>query len=256
MEAWDPHRYLRFADERTRPSVDLASRIAIERPSTVVDLGCGPGNSTRVLRSRWPLARVVGVDNSAEMIDAARAQKPDAAWIVSGIEDWSPGSAFDVVFSNATLQWLPDHGALIGRLFGHVADDGALAFQIPSADFALVYSLIREIALHDPWAARMTAAAATFTMQAPGFYYDLLAPSARALDMWTTRYYHVLDSPGAVVDWIASTGLRPFLDALESQGERESFVERLHERVAQCYRPQRDGRVLFPFERLFVVAYR
>jgi trans-aconitate 2-methyltransferase len=89
-----------------------------------------------------------------------------------------------------------------------------------------------------------------------GFYYDLLAPSARALDMWTTRYYHVLDSPGAVVDWIASTGLRPFLDALESQGERESFVERLHERVAQCYRPQRDGRVLFPFERLFVVAYR
>ena len=256
MEAWDPHQYLRFADERTRPSVDLVSRIAIERPSTVADLGCGPGNSTRVLRSRWPRARVTGLDNSAEMIDAARAQEPDASWIVSGIEDWSPDSAFDVVFSNATLQWLPDHAGLIGRLFSHVADDGALAFQIPSADFALVYSLICEIALDGPWASQMTGAAATFTMEAPGFYYDLLAPSARTLDMWTTRYFHVLDSHDAVVDWMASTGLRPFLDAIESQDERQSFVERLHKRVDQCYLRQSDGRVLFPFERRFVVAYR
>ena len=256
MEAWDPDRYLRFADERTRPSIDLASRIAIERPSTVVDLGCGPGNSTQVLRGRWPQARVIGVDNSAEMIDAAREQEPHASWIVSGIEDWTPESAFDVVFSNATLQWLPDHAGLVGRLFGHVADGGALAFQIPSADFALVYSLIRDIALDGPWASRMTGAAATFTMEAPGFYYDLLAPSARTLDLWTTRYFHVLDSPAAVVDWIASTGLRPFLDALESQDERESFVERLHERVGECYPRQLDGKVLFPFERLFVVAYR
>ena len=256
MEVWDPHQYLRFADERTRPAVDLVSRIAVESPSTVVDLGCGPGNSTRVLRSRWPQAHVIGVDNSVEMIDTARAEEPDALWVVSGIEDWSPDSAYDVVFSNATLQWLPDHAGLISRLFGHVADGGALAFQIPSADFALVFSLIREIALDGPWAARMSGAAATFTMEAPGFYYDLLSPSARALDIWTTRYFHVLDSPDAVVDWIASTGLRPFLDALESQGERESFVERLRRRVGESYPRQLDGRVLFPFERLFAVAYR
>ena len=256
MEAWDPHRYLRFGDERTRPSVDLVSRIAVERPSRVVDLGCGPGNSTRVLRCRWPEALVIGVDNSAEMIDAARAQDPEATWIVSGIEDWRPESSFNIVFSNATLQWLPDHGHLIERLFGYVVSAGALAFQIPSADFALVYSLIREIAVDGPWASRMAGASSTFTMETPGFYYDLLVAAARSVDMWTTRYYHVLDSPAAVVDWIASTGLRPFLDALESEDERQSFVERLHERVGQSYLPQRDGRVLFPFERLFIVAYR
>lgn len=256
MEDWDPHQYLRFGDERTRPSVDLVSRIAVERPSTVADLGCGPGNSTRVLRRRWPEALVVGVDSSVEMIEAARAQDPEASWTVSDVEDWRPESAFDVVFSNATLQWLPDHADLIERLFGYVAPGGAIAFQIPSADFALVYSLIREIALGGPWASRIAGALGTFTMEAPGFYYDLLAPAARSVDMWTTRYYHVLDSPAAVVDWIASTGLRPFREVLESEAERQSFVERLHERVRDSYLLQRDGRVLFPFERLFMVAYR
>jgi trans-aconitate 2-methyltransferase len=256
MESWDPQQYLRFGEERTRPAVDLVSRIAVERPSTVIDLGCGPGNSTRVLRSRWPEALVVGLDSSVEMIDAARSKEPDASWIVSDIEDWRPETAFDVVFSNATLQWLPDHGRLIERLFGNVAPGGALALQIPSADFALVYSLIREIAIDGPWASRMAGALGTFTMETPGFYYDLLAPAARSVDIWTTRYYHVLDSPAAVVDWIASTGLRPFLDALESEAERRTFVERLRGSVGHSYVPQRDGRVLFPFERLFIVAYR
>lgn len=256
MQSWDPQHYLRFSDERTRPSVDLVSRIAVEQPSAVVDLGCGPGNSTRVLRRRWPQALVVGVDNSREMIDAAQAEEPEASWTVSSIEEWCPERSFDVVFSNATLQWLADHGNLVERLFGYVAPGGALAFQIPSADFALVYSLMREAALGGPWASRMADALDTFTMEAPGFYYDLLASTARSVDMWTTRYYHVLDSPDAVVDWIASTGLRPFLDVLESEDERQLFVERLRELVGQSYSPQGNGRVLFPFERLFVVAYR
>lgn len=169
MTSWDPREYLRFGDERTRPAVDLASRIAVDRPSTVVDLGCGPGNSTRVLRSRWPEALVIGVDSSVEMIDAARDEESDASWVVSSIQDWSPERRFDVFFSNATLQWLPDHGDLIARLFGHVAPGGALAFQIPSADFALVYSLMREIALDGPWAARMVDVLHTFTMETPDF---------------------------------------------------------------------------------------
>ena len=122
MTSWNPDSYMRFGDERTRPSLDLAARIAVERPSTVIDLGCGPGNSTRVLRQRWPEAHVVGLDSSAEMIDAARAEEPDEEWLLSGIEDWAPDAPFDVVFSNAALQWLSGHGALVESLLRNVGD--------------------------------------------------------------------------------------------------------------------------------------
>jgi trans-aconitate 2-methyltransferase len=256
MDSWDPGEYLRFSDERTRPSVDLVTRIAVERPATVIDLGCGPGSSTRVLRRRWPEARIIGLDSSPQMITAARAEEPNEAWILSGIEDWVPVTPLDVVFSNATLQWLPDHGRLIQRLFRSVSAGGALAFQIPSAKFAAVRILIHEIALEGPWAPRMSGPLGGLTMESPSLYYDCLAPQARSLDMWETEYFHVMDSAGAIVDWIASTGLRPFLEALESEDERQRFVILLRERVCDAYQQQKDGRVLFPFRRTFVIAYR
>lgn len=256
MSSWDPGGYMRFGDERTRASIDLASRIAIESPSSVIDLGCGPGNSTRTLQQRWPCARVTGLDSSAQMIDSARREYPEGDWVLSAIEDWRPASAFDVVFSNAAIQWLPDHGPLVERLFGSVSSGGALAFQIPSAEHALVRTLIHEIALDAEWAPRMAGPLGALTMESPSFYYDHLAPAARALDIWETEYSHVMDSPSAIVDWIASTGLRPFLDVLEPDGESERFVTRLHERVSQSYPTRVDGRVLFPFKRTFVIAYR
>jgi trans-aconitate 2-methyltransferase len=255
VNPWDPGDYLRFGDERTRPSADLALRIAVERPATVIDLGCGPGNSTQVLRRRWPHACVTGLDSSVEMIEAAGEKHPDGRWVLSSIEEWSPDTLFDVVFSNAALQWLPDHGSLVERLFGHVAPGGALAFQIPSTDFALVRTLIEEIALDGPWTSRMAGPLGALTMESPGFYYDHLAPGAQSIDIWETEYFHIMDSPPAVVDWIASTGLRPFLDVLESKGESDQFVGRLHERVRESYPARRDGRVLFPFRRTFVIAY-
>ncbi|MDO8963642.1 MAG: methyltransferase domain-containing protein [Coriobacteriia bacterium] len=256
MTPWNPDEYLRFGDERTRPSVDLASRIAVESPSLVIDLGCGPGNSTRVLRDRWPEAHVIGLDSSAEMIDAARAEMPQEEWIHSGIEEWNPPQAFDVVFSNAALQWLPDHSALVQRLFAAVAPGGALGFQIPSASFAAVRTLIHAIALDGPWTPRMTGPLGALTMESPGVYYDCLSPEARSVDIWETEYFHVMDSHAAIVDWIGSTGLRPFLDALGSETEKQQFVSRLDRAVRQTYPLQQDGRVLFPFRRTFVIAYR
>ena len=256
MTSWDPGEYMRFGDERTRPSVDLAARIAVESPANVIDLGCGPGNSTRVLRARWPLAHIVGLDSSADMIEAARAEAPDQEWLLAGIEDWVATEAFDVVFSNAALQWVPDHRALVGRLFAGVACGGALAFQIPSATFAAVQTLIRGVALDGPWALRMAGPLGELTMEAPGVYYDHLAPLARSLDIWETEYFHVMDSAPAIVDWIASTGLRPFLAALQSDDETRDFLDELRSRVASTYPARCDGRVLFPFKRTFVVAYR
>jgi trans-aconitate 2-methyltransferase len=255
MSSWDPAEYLRFGDERTRPSADLVLRIAIEGPQTVIDLGCGPGNSTEVLTQRWPRARVTGLDSSPTMIEAARAERPDGQWMLSGIEGWRPAAPFDVVFSNAALQWLPDHGPLVERLFGHVAAGGALAFQIPSADFALVWTLIHEVALQGPWAARMAGPLGELTMESPGFYYDHLAPKARAIDMWETEYMHVMESPAAIVEWMTGTGLRPFLAALEPGGESDRFLARLSERVGESYPARSDGCVLFGFRRLFVIAY-
>jgi trans-aconitate 2-methyltransferase len=254
--AWDPGEYMRFGDERTRPSVDLVSRIAIDSPERVIDLGCGPGNSTRVLRERWPDARIVGMDSSADMIDTARSEQPDGEWILAGIEDWQADAPYDVVFSNAALQWLPNHATLVESLFANVAPGGALAFQIPSSDFAAVRFLIHDIAQAGPWADRMGGPLGELTMEAPGLYYDRLAPSSRTVDIWETEYFHVMDSNAAIVDWIATTGLRPFLAALQSEAETRSFTALLLERVAQVYQPQVDGRVLFPFKRTFVVAYR
>jgi trans-aconitate 2-methyltransferase len=255
MDSWNPGLYLRFGHERTRPAVDLASAIDVASPASVIDLGCGPGNSTAVLRQRWPAARVMGLDSSAAMIASARAAHPDGEWIVSDIAAWRPAHPFDVVFSNAALQWVPGHGPLVERLFGHVAAGGALAFQIPSARHALVRELMREIAREDQWASRMTAPLKALTIESPGFYYDRLAPLARSVDLWESEYLHVLASHAAVVEWYSSTGLRPFLEALDTEAERSRFVARLLERVRQAYKVQADGKLLFPFRRTFVIAY-
>lgn len=253
---WNPGGYMRFCDERTRPSVDLVNRIKVENPQTVIDLGCGPGNSTKILRKRWPDARIVGLDSSAEMIETARSEMPAIEWTLSNIEDWQPEASYDVVFSNAALQWIPKHALLLESLFAKVTLGGAIAFQIPSSEFPAVRLLIHEIAQEGAWAGRMDGPLGQLTMETPGTYYNLLTPSARSVDIWQTEYFHIMDSAAAIVDWIATTGLRAFLDALESEEEISLFTALLLERVGQIYQPQVDGRVLFPFKRTFVVAYR
>jgi trans-aconitate 2-methyltransferase len=253
-DAWDPVLYLRFADERTRPAVELVSRIQCDSPRTIVDLGCGPGNSTTVLKRRWPGALVIGVDNSPEMIEKACDVDPRGEWCLADAAAWTPNEPFDVVFSNATLQWLPDHGRLVARLFGHVADQGVLAFQIPARAYALVSTLIDDVAGDPAWAASMVRPRSLLTMERLTFYYDLLAPHARSVDAWETEYQHVMGSHEAIVEWIASTGLRPYLEALDTDAERQRFTAMLLERVRESYEIRSDGTVLLPFRRLFVVA--
>jgi trans-aconitate 2-methyltransferase len=256
--SWSPDQYLRFGDERTRPAAELAARIAVPAPRTVVDLGCGPGNSAAILRARWPLATVTGLDSSPEMIAAARRTEPSQPWILDDAETWNPTNPFDVVFSSAAIQWMRDHEALVRRLFGHVASGGAFAFQIPSRAYSTLTQLMVEVAEDARWKARLdrAGAARALTMHPPAFYYDALADRAERLDIWETEYQHVLPTAEAIVDWIASTGLRPFLDALADDGERRQFRDRLTARVGEAYPRRLDGRVLFPFKRLFLIAYR
>jgi trans-aconitate 2-methyltransferase len=256
MTTWDANHYLQFGGERTRPAVDLAARVDVNHPETVIDLGCGPGNSTQVLRRRWPEAHITGLDSSPAMIAAARASYPEQEWVLASAEEWSPPEPFDVVFSNAALQWIGDHAGLMSRLFAQVAAGGALAFQIPSRSYSAVRAHIDDVADDTAWRERMWAAKAALTLEDPAYYYDALSDQARRLDIWETEYIHIMDGPSSIVDWVSSTGLRPFLNALDTHAERQRFVDLLQTRVAECYARQRDGKVLFPFRRLFVVAYR
>jgi trans-aconitate 2-methyltransferase len=256
MPTWNADQYLKFPEERTQPSRDLAARIQLAAPHRIIDLGCGPGNSTQILVQRWPEAQVEGIDSSAAMIVAARRDFPGQAWSVGDIAAWpkAEGEKYDLVFANAALQWVGDHASLYPALFARVAADGALAVQVPANLDAPAQVAMRDLAASDMWREHFQGVRPWHVHDA-GFYYDRLAGSAARVDLWYTDYIHVLDGAAAIVEWYKGTGLRPFLDALLSEADRDRFLQDYLERIASHYPPQADGKVLFPFRRLFLVAY-
>ncbi len=256
MPTWDADLYLRFANERTQPAIDLLARVALAAPARVIDLGCGPGNSTALLRGRWPAATVTGLDSSPQMIAAARADHPGGEWVLGDITTWTADPPYDLVFSNATLQWLPEHATLYPHIFAQVAPGGALATQIPVFHAMPVQRALLGVAADPVWHDRLKPAFRSLVAESPGCYYDALRPLASHIDLWETEYHHLLASTDAIVEWISGTRLRPYLEALADDAERGEFLTRLRAAVAAIYTPQRDGKVLFPFRRLFVVAYR
>ncbi len=256
MQGWDVNLYLRFRNERTQPAIDLVSRIDVDSPKRIIDLGCGPGTSTGILRQRWPHAQVAALDSAPEMIDAARASAPHEEWILGDATAWQAATPFDIVFSNAALQWMADHERLLPRLLDQVAPRGALAFQIPARRYSLSHQLILEIADDVEWAPLTRAAKDAFILQSPSFYYDVLADKASRVEIWETEYYHVMEDHQAIINWLAGAAARPFLDALPTEQQKRRFLGLLSGRITESYRPQQNGKVLFPFRRLFAVAYR
>ena len=250
--SWDPDVYMKFASERTRPAMELLARVPLRAPSRVIDLGCGPGNSTALLAARWREAEIEGLESSPDMIAKARASGMRANWIEGDVESWSPETLYDVVFSNATLHWIADHRALLPRLMHQVADGGALAFQVPRNFDAPSHVLMRDVANSGPWAAKL-ANARQVNVLAPQDYFDILAPLSRSVDIWETTYLHVLEGEDPVLAWVSGTGLRPFVQPLEAD-EREAFLAEYRPRLREAYPRRADGKTLFPFQRLFVVA--
>jgi trans-aconitate 2-methyltransferase len=256
--SWDPGQYLKFRDERTRPSMDLAARIDLAEPATILDVGCGPGNSTEVLHGRWPGSRITGLDSSPEMIVAARASHDWGEWVCADaarLEDGSDRQRHDLVFSNATLQWISDHERLVPRLFGLVNPRGALAVQVPAnAGSPLHRSLVR--AAGDPRWSRFTAGCASrLVYHGPSFYYGLLCGLAGRLDVWETTYHHALADHRALVEWYKGTGMRPCLERLPDDASRRAFEDAVLEGCRADYPVQPDGRIIYPFQRLFFIAY-
>jgi trans-aconitate 2-methyltransferase len=256
MTTWDSEQYLRFAEERTRPCRDLAARVAVPAARSVVDLGCGPGNSAAVLRERWPGADLTGVDSAPDMLARARRDLPDLRWEESDIASWNPGRTYDVVFSNAALHWVPDHAALLPRLLSSVSQGGALAFQMPANLDAPAHRLMRELAGTPRFRAAFTHTVREWHAAEVADYYDILSPHASRLDLWITEYQHVLAGPAAITEWYKGSGLRPFLDALPGEAEQGAFLAEYTALVAAAFPARRDGRVIFPFRRIFAVAYR
>ncbi|MBZ5737752.1 trans-aconitate 2-methyltransferase [Nocardioides mangrovi] len=248
---WDPDRYLTYADERGRPFVDLLARVRADAPSTVVDLGCGPGNLTTLLAARWPGADVLGLDSSPEMIGKAR-ELAGIRFQVADLREWRPApGSVDVLVSNATLQWVPGHLELLPRLVQAVAPGGWLAFQVPGNFDEPSHTIRTELAAQEPYAAHLSGVAVPGSHD-PAVYLDALAGLGCAVDAWETTYLHVLTGPDPVFTWVSGTGARPTLQALPDD-LRADFEAEYKRRLAAAY-PEREHGVVLPFRRIFVVG--
>lgn len=253
MPTWDDQQYLKFADERTRAARDLLARVPLDAAQHIVDLGCGPGNSTALLAERWPQARIVGVDSSAEMLRTARRDLPQLEWVEADLRTWRPQAPVDLLFANAVMQWLPDHARLLPALLQHIRPGGVLAIQMPCNFDEPSHRLMRETP--GPWAERIAGARAIAPVAGAAWYYDLLAPHAGRIDLWQTTYQHVLADAQAIVEWVRGTGLRPYLEAL-AEDERADYLAAYTAAIDDAYPVRSDGKRLFQFPRLFMIVTR
>ncbi len=254
MPTWDAQVYATFSDERGRPFADLLARVDASAPRTVVDLGCGPGPLTAGLADRWPGARVVGVDSSPAMIEAAQPLSgPRVSFVLGDLATWRPEHPVDVVVSNAALQWVPGHRQLLPGLVAALSPGGWLAFQVPGNFEAPSHRTLRTVAAEPPYAAHTAGLERPGVAEPADYLGDLVTLGCR-VDAWETTYLHVLHGPDPVLRWLQGTGARPYVDALP-ETLRPSFTAALRERLAQAYPPAARGTVL-PFRRLFVVAQR
>ena len=255
MADWDVNLYLKFGKERTQPAIDLVNRIAHINPKRIIDLGCGSGNSTQVLKAKWGDAEITGLDSSHEMISTAQKKYPDLKWIQGDISAWQDPS-FDLIFSNAAFHWVPNHLELLSRLISQLNVGGVLAFQVPYHKNSELHQLIHQIASEPHWGDQFATAKKAITIESPGFYYDILCDKTVRVDIWKTEYIHEMDDHQAIIDWISATGLRPYLDAMQRKNDKDLFIKRLEFGLRDIYPFQKNKKILFPFQRLFLIGYR
>lgn len=254
MADWDPQQYLKFKKERTQPAWDLAARIEIAA-SRALDVGCGPGNSTQVLQNFFPHTEITGVDSSAAMIETARREHPALRFQQCDIStdlDSLPKD-YGLIFSNACLQWVPDHPSLLPKLLGHLCSGGALAVQVPVNFKEPIHQIIERTAGLPQWRERVPYRRHFYTLREEE-YFDLLAGHAADFTLWETVYMHRLPSHQAIMDWYSSTGLKPYLEAAVDEEARQGFYEEVFRQVKEAYPTQANGEILFRFPRLFFIA--
>lgn len=254
--SWNSKQYLKFKAERTQPAIDLANRITVRTPTDIIDIGCGPGNSTEILKKRYPNAAVVGADNSENMLEAAREKYPDIEFILCDASNDlnSIGRKFDIVFSNACIQWVPDHPKLLREMMSLLKEGGELAVQIPMNYDEPIHKIIGETASSEKWRDKFNEPRHFYTLT-PEKYYDILAEISSDFGVWQTTYFHRMKSHSDIMEWYKSTGLRPYLEAL-SPADKEEFEKDIFTEVEKAYPKQANGEIIFRFPRLFFKAVK
>jgi trans-aconitate 2-methyltransferase len=252
---WNPDLYLKFRNERTQPSIDLIRKIDISfQPKSILDIGCGPGNSSQALLQRWPNAKLTGVDNSENMIEKAKKSYPDNTWIVADVSKYTSSDKFDIVFSNAAIQWVPDHENLLKKFKLLLADKGLLAVQLPLFwDMPLGKSILK-ISQNERWGNLISEVSKIFTIYDYSFYYDQLSELFGSVEIWVTDYIHILDSQKSILEMIRSTALLPFYEKLRNDSDKSAFEDEIFQDIVNQYPLQKNCKVLFPFRRLFFIA--
>ena len=255
MSDWQPDLYMRFGKERTQPSIDLTMKIAHDGPKRIIDIGCGPGNSTQVLRSRWPEAGIIGLDFSPTMIAQAKETYPETQWLCADASgDLSRLGGFDVVFSNAAIQWMPDQGTLLAKLFGMLNENGVLAVQVPCTKDMPVQTELMKLTSGEKWRRSFSDLADGYSKHEAEYYYDILCGLTREVELWETRYFHIMNTHADIVKWYSGTGLRIYLDCLKDDTVSADFLRDYETALKDVYPIQVDGRILFPFTRIFFTA--
>jgi trans-aconitate 2-methyltransferase len=264
MFEWDADLYSQFLQERTRPALELIMRVPLapQAVSKAIDLGCGPGNSSQIVKKRFAQAAVLGVDNSVEMLEQARRDHPDISFALGDIgkfESFESKDGYDLIFSNAALHWVEDHQSLLPQLFEALKPGGCLAIQMPNNHNEETHKAMRTTALlgksQGLWQADLTAVRQEVPVLSAEQYYEILLPLANHIDIWQTRYYHVMDGAQGVAKWLSGTGMRPFLAPLDTN-EQGCFLKLYCDEINRTLPPRSDGKTLMPFPRLFVVAVK
>lgn len=253
MSDWQPDLYLKFKNERTQPSIDLVAKIDHLSPKSIIDIGCGPGNSTQVLVNRWPKAKIVGIDSSASMIQKAKQEYTNQEWYVADASTYKSDEKFDILFSNAAIQWIPNHPDLLRNFYSLLSPKGIIAVQIPRFWDMPLGKVIDNIANQPRWKSKTFGVSSLFTIHDYSFYYDILSGLFDSIEIWETNYMHILDSHESMIQMMRSTGLKPYLEKLETS-EKVEFENTVFEAIKEPYPVQKNGKVLLPFKRLFFLG--
>ncbi|MDD7793297.1 methyltransferase domain-containing protein [Clostridium sp. 'White wine YQ'] len=254
MVDWNSNQYLMFKNERTQPAIDLVNRIMVNNPRKIIDIGCGPGNSTKVLKERFHDSYILGIDSSSNMIEAAQRDYPEIDFkICDASKDLSKlGDDFDIVFSNACIQWIPNHNELLRNLIGLIKKGGVLAVQTPMNYNEPIHNIIEEVSTNKKWKDEFKNHRIFYNLT-QGEYFDLLSEISSEFSIWETIYFHNLKSHKEIIEWYRGTGLRPYLDELSDE-KKEAFEKDIYDRVVEEYPTQKSGNIIFRFPRFFFIA--
>jgi len=255
MSDWQPKLYLEFGKERTQPSIDLINRIDYDSPKRIIDIGCGPGNSTFVLKARWTEAEIIGLDNSEAMINEAELKYPAMNWLCADASgDLTSLGKFDIVFSNAAIQWIPNQKKLLTSVYGMLNKGGVLAIQVPCTKNMQIHTELDKLVSSAKWKGLFTDIATTYSIHTADFYYDILCDLSSEIDLWETDYYHIMNTHSDIMKWYSGSGLRPYFDCLKDEPVKTEFINEYENALKDAYPTQKDGKILFPFTRIFFIA--